>query len=131
MFAGEVTALEVYTLGSARLTAEQRQPVAELALNDSEDIARGARYAQQIEVARLTLPLLIKSWDVTWKGEPLPIEVINELDEAGQRKYPIPDDFVVQVNRAIIEDLADPTTPEESLSSSGQTATLETPMAVQ
>lgn len=126
IFAGEVTKLTIYSLGGERLTAEQRQPLTDL-YNESET---SPRYAQLVEIARMSLPLLVKEWDVTWQGDPLPIASINETDEDGNRKYPIPDDFILLINREIREATADPTKPASLPTSLDQAGNVETERAV-
>ena len=101
-FCGETINLEAYTAGNARLTKEQRTPLTALFEGDNE-----AR-PDIIEAARLALPLLVKSWDVNWKGAPLPIETINDLDAEGKRKYAIPDMLILRAHEALQAAVEDP-----------------------
>lgn len=74
-FLGEKNTAEVYIAGISRLTAQQAQ-----ALRDGGEMA----------LVQDSIPLLVKSWDVMWKGEPLEIDSLLNKTESGGYRFPLP-----------------------------------------
>lgn len=122
-FLGETINLEVYKVGYQRLTAEQMSPLRDLFAQET-DIAA-------VQAARLALPLLIKSWDVEWDGQPLPISEINDANEDGSRKYELPDTLLIAIEEAVREATADPSKASESPNSLAQEENVQTLTAAQ
>jgi len=74
-FLGETNSAEIYTAGISRLTAAQ---------------AKAFREGGEVAQVQTGVPVIVKSWDVTWNSEPLTMEMLGETDEAGNYLYPIP-----------------------------------------
>lgn len=124
-FANDVIKCEIYTAGISRLTKEQRVPILAIDEIDATE-SMSADYAKAVDGTRLALPLLVKSWDLLWKGQPLPIEDMNATDSVEKAgvltdvyRYTLPDDLIFAVRGAIREAVEQgPTKEVESPSTS-------------
>jgi hypothetical protein len=100
-FLGETNTAEVYTAGIARLTSGQVRALQNATNEDQETL-------------QVCIPLIVKSWDVIWTGDPLPIDSIKERNEAGEFLYPIPLAFIDALWKAAEGVFVDPTKASES-----------------
>lgn len=78
-FLGETSTVEVYTAGVSRLTAAQAK-----AFREGDDIA----------AVQSGVPVIVKSWDLTWNGEPLTLEMLKERGPDDHFLYPMPLAFI-------------------------------------
>ena len=106
-FLGEPSTADVYIAGIYRLTSAQVK-----ALQNARD--------EDAEKIQGCIPLLVKSWDVLWNGEPLAVEDVMEKDEEGGFVYPIPLAFVDALWQKAEGVFLDPTKAEPSQTGSAQ-----------
>jgi hypothetical protein len=100
-FLGHTINLEVYSAGKARLTKEQRAGI--MGLEEGHD---------DVDVLREVVPLIVKSSDMVYKGEPFPLTREN--------MNLCPDEFLIAVGTAIKDIwLGNPTQASESGSPDG------------
>jgi hypothetical protein len=101
VFLGHTINLEVYSAGKARLTKEQRAGI--IGLEEGHD---------DIDVLREVVPLIVKDWNMPYKGEAFP--------PTRENMNLCPDEFLVAVGVAIKDVwLGNPTQASESGSHSG------------
>ncbi len=120
-FLGDTNTVDVYTAGISRLTSGQIKAL-QNASNENQ------------ETLQVCIPLIVKSWDVVWMGEPLPIDSIKERNENGEFIYPIPLAFIDALWKAAEDVFLDPTVAKPSpagLAQEGQEQNVMTETAIQ
>lgn len=84
-FLGEPNTAEVYTAGISRLTQPQ------LAL---------LRTGNDPAASQKLIPMIVKSWDLKFKGELLELEHLNDEDADGKLIYELPVAFMDELAKA-------------------------------